>query len=157
MSGNTTSAGNHNGNKDMKVLKALSTATLLSLAIGTVAVAADLTVTVGPVKEAAGKLLLALYDKPDDFRQHSFKAMSEAARVGDMTVTFSDLEPGDYAVMVFQDVNDNGDLDNNMFGLPKEPWGGSLGDRQLFGAPTWSDAVISVPADGLAIAIKLNH
>ncbi len=32
-----------------------------------------------------------------------------------------DIEAGDYAVLVFQDDNDNGELDRNFIGIPREP------------------------------------
>lgn len=37
-----------------------------------------------------------------------------------ITVVFENLEPGDYAVSVIHDRNNNGKLDTNTLGIPKE-------------------------------------
>jgi uncharacterized protein (DUF2141 family) len=36
---------------------------------------------------------------------------------------FSDIKPGNYAIAVIHDENRNGELDTNMFGIPKEGYG----------------------------------
>jgi uncharacterized protein (DUF2141 family) len=39
------------------------------------------------------------------------------------TMAFTNLPAGDYAVVVFHDANDNGVIDHNLFGIPKEALG----------------------------------
>jgi uncharacterized protein (DUF2141 family) len=39
-----------------------------------------------------------------------------------MRFEFSDIKPGNYAIAVIHDENRNGELDTNMFGIPKEGW-----------------------------------
>jgi uncharacterized protein (DUF2141 family) len=117
--------------------------------------ASDLTITVTPVSESKGQLMLAVYDSELSFRKESVRAISQPAVTGDMTVTISKLPHGTYAVMVFQDLNENGKLDANLMGMPKEPWGGSLQGKTVFGAPGWSDTRFDLSASENAITINL--
>lgn len=46
---------------------------------------------------------------------------------GQAQLTFPDLPPGEYAVVVFHDENDNGQIDHSLLGLPVEALGFSNG------------------------------
>jgi uncharacterized protein (DUF2141 family) len=116
----------------------------------------SLDVTVSTVTQAAGEVLLAVYNAEDTFGKTSLLAMRKAAVEGDIEFSFSDLEPGEYAIMVFHDVNSNGELDTNLLGLPKEPWGASLQGKSIFGAPGWSDTRFELTDAGMAINITLR-
>ena len=54
-------------------------------------------------------------------------------------------------IMLFQDLNANGQLDKNPFGMPTEPWGAS-GKPALMG-PNWDSA--QVPYGAAPIRIEL--
>ncbi len=143
-----------------KVITTNKVCTLLSLitasALASTAMAADLTVTVTAVKKAEGEIMLAIYDSEGHFRKTESIATRKAAKIGDMVFTFPDLAAGNYAVMVFHDCNSNGELDTNLLGIPKEPWGGSLQGKSVFGAPGWSDAKFELTDTGKSINITLN-
>jgi uncharacterized protein (DUF2141 family) len=57
------------------------------------------------------------------------------------------------ALTLYQDLNNNGKLDTNPFGMPTEPWGSS-GKSSPLSAPTWDTA--QVPLDGNPIIVKLS-
>lgn len=134
------------------VFAALCVAAALPLA----AHAADLTLAIEPVAEAVGTIQVALYDNEANFRKQSVRALKLPATAGTMTVRIADLPTGDYAVMVFHDRNGNDKLDTNVMGIPKEPWGGSLGDKSVFGAPGWADVRFALKDDGATQRIKLS-
>ena len=141
--------------------KAMSkAATLLSLLTASVlsstVTAADLKVNISTIEKAEGEIMLAIYDSEDTFRQTESIASRRAAQPGEMVFSFPDLPAGTYAVMVFHDCNSNGELDANLLGIPKEPWGGSLQGKSVFGAPGWKDAKFQVPETGMSIEITLN-
>lgn len=142
----------------MTFLLALPRRAALSLAaaLPIAANAADLTLAIEPVAEATGTVQIALYDKEADFRKQSVRALKLPATAGTMTVRIADLPPGDYAVMVFHDRNGNDKLDTNAMGIPKEPWGGSLGDKSVFGAPGWADVRFALKDEGATQRIKLS-
>lgn len=56
-------------------------------------------------------------------------------------VTFKNLPFGTYALFAFHDENENGTVDHNIFGLPKEPLGFSNGFRVTIftGVPDFDD------------------
>ena len=55
-----------------------------------------------------------------------------------------DVPPGSWAVLAYQDENNNGELDRNLIGMPKEPYGFSRDARSKFGPPRFEDAVIEL-------------
>lgn len=125
-------------------------------AMSTLAIAAELDVTVGPVQEAEGEIMLAVYNNAESFSHTAFKARKATAATGDVSFSFKNLPAGEYAIMVFHDVNGNGELDTNLFGMPSEPWGGSLQGKQLFGPPQWEDARFELSDSGLSLTVKLH-
>jgi uncharacterized protein (DUF2141 family) len=139
-------------NSVQSTIVAATFATLLSAPM----TAADLVINIGPVEKAAGQLMVAIYDSKESFRETTSHAASLPAETGEMQFTFANLEAGDYAVLVYHDVNNNGNLDTNMLGMPKEPWGASLEGKMLFGAPDWAKTRFTVSDDGKTIKVFLN-
>lgn len=56
------------------------------------------------------------------------------------------LKPGRYAIKAFHDVNGDGRMNTNPFGLPTEPYAASNNARGAMKPPAWSDAVFTVVA-----------
>jgi uncharacterized protein (DUF2141 family) len=52
----------------------------------------------------------------------ALKAKSAPAQPGVTEVVIPALPPGDYAVVVLHDENENKRLDRGLFGIPKEQW-----------------------------------
>lgn len=74
-----------------------------------------------------------------------------------MTVKFSSIENGEYAVAVFQDQDLNDKLSSNFFGVPNEPFGFSNNKFGMFGPPNFSDVSFKVSESkksNLSIKIK---
>ncbi len=61
-------------------------------------------------------------------------------------VRFADLAPGQYAFRLFHDVNGDGEMNTNPFGIPTEPYAFSNNARGQFGPASWADAVFTVGA-----------
>ncbi len=69
-------------------------------------------------------------------------------------VVFNDLPPGEYAIMAFHDVDDNGKLNTDgAFGLPSEPYAFSNNPNTWFGPPKHRKCVFKVDGDR-AISIE---
>jgi uncharacterized protein (DUF2141 family) len=66
-----------------------------------------------------------------------------------------ELEPGNYAVSVHHDDNDNDKMDTNFIGIPKEPIGLSNGAVAKFGPPKYKDAVFTVGENVTEMPVKL--
>lgn len=78
------------------------------------------------------------------------------ARAGQVTFTTDALAAGTYAAQVMHDVNGNGQLDTNLVGMPREPWGMSNDARGNFGPPEFDDMRFELGADTV-ITIRLEQ
>ena len=131
---------------------------LLSLLVSSqLSFALDLKVQIDGIETLKGKLNLALYNSSE-----SWLDIKQAVRNSTLEVTskkleisYKNLDPGDYAVAVFQDLNKDGSLNFQFLPPgPSEPVG-FFGMKQLgFGPPAWSDAIFSLKSD-LTININL--
>ena len=72
-----------------------------------------------------------------------------------MVFTFEGLESGMYAVSLFHDENDNGKLDANFMGIPREPYAFSNNAKGFFGPPTFQDCQFEVVQGTKEIVISL--
>ena len=125
--------------------------TIAALLAGAAAVAADdvnLRVIATNVKSDQGKLYVWVYDKKDDWLSDRYRTQKSVAVAGNRSgdkVTLELLLPaGEYALSIFQDVNDDGKLERNFIGIPKEPAGLSNSLRPKFGPPKYKDAAFPV-------------
>ena len=135
-------------------------ATLLSTALllGGTAFAADgLHVTVSDIRNANGHVLLLVSPSAEawDGAAKPAAVARLAAVEGSIEHVFADLAPGDYAVQVMHDENDNGDLDSNFVGIPVEGYGFSQNPNVMRRA-TFDEARFALPAEGTAIPIRLR-
>ncbi|MEM6516171.1 MAG: DUF2141 domain-containing protein [Bacteroidota bacterium] len=83
-----------------------------------------LKVTVKDVKSKEGTMFFVLWTSNDGFPGELEKAC-KIEKVKDFgssaSYTFENLPYGDYAVAVFQDKDNNGELKKNFIGIPREP------------------------------------
>jgi uncharacterized protein (DUF2141 family) len=131
----------------------LATAGMTVMAADGADLAANLRVVATNVKSDQGKIYIWVYDQKDDWlsdRYRTQKSVTVAGNRTDDTVTMELLLPaGEYALSVFQDVNDDGKLARNFIGIPKEPAGLSNNLRPRFGPPKYKDAKFNLTAGTL--------
>lgn len=114
-----------------------------------------LTVEFDGIKQAKGtKVYVALYNSEDSFLKNPLKGVIVAVKNGKARAIIKDLKPGTYAVSSFYDKNDNGKMDTNFLGIPKEPTGLSNNAKARFGPPKYKDAKFEITADK---TIKINY
>ena len=97
---------------------------------------------------ASGTLVFQVYDSPNsfgDFRDPVVERRMESR--GDAEYAINDVPDTDIAVLVYFDANDNGTLDKNFIGIPREPIGLSNGYRPT-GPPSFQRAAFSTEAAG---------
>ena len=117
-----------------------------------------LTITVEGVLPSGGILRLGLYERK------GYGADSNPVRFADVpvklpvtVVTFTDVPPGDYAVMTYQDVNSNDRTDSNFLGIPTEPYGFSRNARPFLSKPSFDDARFTVSAGENSQTLRLQN
>ena len=134
----------------MSVIGSLSMILLLSQNVN----AADLTVNVSDVEQGKGHLLVALFEGKDNYNNgKSVQASKTKAEHAVESIVFKDLAEGEYAVKMYQDENDNDELDSNMMGIPKEGYGFS-NNVGMFGTPKYKETKFTVK-DNTIIEIDL--
>ena len=137
-----------------RLVACLSASLLLS---GAAAAADGLHVTVSDIRNADGHVLI-LVSPSNEAWEGSGKPAAVArlaAAEGSIEHVFPDLAPGDYAVQVMHDENDNGDLDSNFLGIPVEGYGFSQNPSVMRRA-TFDEARFALPAEGTAITVRLR-
>jgi uncharacterized protein (DUF2141 family) len=132
----------------------------------------SLTITIDGLRRSGGTVLVGLYDSRASFDraielagEFGFlndpnRVAGAALRANDMLrggVTFRNLPPGRYAVILFHDENGNGRLDKNFWGVPTEPYGFSNNAQGLLGPPSFKEAALSLDGGDQAIAIDLVY
>lgn len=105
--------------------------------------AASIEVKVQGVTGGKGQVKVAVCDK-STFLKDCLHTASAPALQGETVVTVRDVPPGTWAVLSYQDENDNGKLDRNVIGIPKENYGFSRDARGRFGPPSFEDAAFEV-------------
>ncbi|MEW6539204.1 MAG: DUF2141 domain-containing protein [Pseudomonadota bacterium] len=122
-----------------------ATAPVLALAaaltVAAPAFAADLTVAF-PSAAPQGHIMLAVFNSEANYGgegQPVQVAMLDAAG-GQTSVTFDGLPDGDYAVRAFHDLNGDGKMNTNPFGMPVEPFAFSNNAVGNMGPASWERA-----------------
>ena len=83
---------------------------------------ADITVIVSGIRSDAGRIHVDICTEATFLKPCPWSAEAPA-RKGAVTVVVRGVPPGRYAVQAYHDANGNGDLDQGIFGIPKEGLG----------------------------------
>lgn len=124
------------------------------------ALAGELSVTVTNFEpKAGGQLRAAIYDSPESFDKAADPIAAVLVRqvVDGSHVAIGPLPPGRYAIRVFQDINGNGKVDTNLFGMPTEPIGFSNDAMGSMGPPSFDAAAVTLGETQAVTAIKLRR
>jgi uncharacterized protein (DUF2141 family) len=110
---------------------------------------------------ADGHLYIAVYDSGETWLGEETvlerQVVIADAREGELVTTELDLPPGEYALSIFYDSNDNGELDTNFIGIPKEPIALSNNARARFGPPKYKDAVFTLGTEPVVQRINMEE
>jgi uncharacterized protein (DUF2141 family) len=143
------------------------------LLLATPSEAGELRVEVEGIRSTTGTILVGLYDSavgfnraiegcdkggflndPDRVAGVALKA--NAARTA--AVTFGNIEPGRYAIILLHDENGNARLDRNGWGVPSEPYGFSNDARGFLGPPSFAAAAMTLDGgDRTAVVTLVFH
>lgn len=117
----------------------------------------NLTVNIENLKNNDGDILVGLYDNPSNFPRKVATGKVIKVTEKEMHVTFPDIKPGNYAVSVLHDENQNKDLDQGKLGIPKEGYGFSNNVMGVMGPPSFKKARFHVPEGDSSITIKMKY
>ena len=114
-----------------------------------------LTIEVNGLSNSKGNVHVGLYRKQDDFPDIKGTFKNKIQLASEKKLVFENLPQGNYAVAVFHDLNKNGKMDTNLFGVPTEKYGFSNNARSTFSAPDFEDAAFNLSENRkISITIK---
>lgn len=143
-------------NQKTKFMKNLMTVALL-LAASSAWAQGQLEVVVKNVKEEKGAIRVGIFRDDKTFMKDAWLGKVVKATTGEVKVVFENVPAGTYAVSIVHDSNENGELDSNAFGIPKEGFGFSNDAMGMFGPPSFQKASVAVGAGSQAISITLRY
>ena len=100
-----------------------------------------------------GTVMASLHSSDTFMKGAGIIDLKEKATKGTVTLTFKNVKPGTYAIMVLHDENDNNRMDFHESGMPKENYGMS-GNAMPMGPPTFSDAKFEVANEDMELTIR---
>jgi len=120
--------------------------------------AADLKIQLTNLGKETGKVMLNLLRNEAQMnnQEPAEASMMLNPAADGVSLTLHNLPAGTYGVQVMHDENGNGELDANLVGIPKEPWGFSNNAKGKFGPPKWEDVQFSIEEETVVQTISLN-
>ena len=116
-------------------------------------------IVVTEIRSAEGSVIITLHRSSKKFPSDP-SAILLSSRVkavaGGLEVTFPRVPDGDYAVAIHHDENDDGEMNYNLLGIPKEGFGFSGNKPVLFGAPSFENAKISISEDA-KVPVRMKY
>ncbi|MBN2273173.1 MAG: DUF2141 domain-containing protein [Bacteroidales bacterium] len=103
----------------------------------------NLTVTVMDIRNNKGLVGIKLLDKKKNVVSGKYVPIRNETA----SIVFSNLSSGRYAVNIFHDENQNGQMDYNWLKLPKEGFGFSGETKKLLGAPKYEEMLFFIISD----------
>jgi uncharacterized protein (DUF2141 family) len=109
------------------------------------------------LKSDKGSILAAVYASEAAYGGGApIRAVKAEIANGAASVEIPGLAPGSYAVKSFHDLNGDGKLAFNMFGLPTEPVAFSNNAKIKGKAPSWSETAFAVGAGRTTQSITID-
>ena len=136
--------------------KTLIAAALGALIIAPLANAAPLTITVDNIQSQTGTIRLGVYDEAGYKGGDAVNGANISVDAATASVTLEGIAPGEYGIKLYHDVDGDGDMNTNPFGMPTEPFAFSNNAVGRFGPATWAAAKFEITEEGAVQTIDLN-
>ncbi len=122
-----------------------------------------ITAAIDGLQGSSGYLRVSLYASSTDFpdgvplARRDIPLQALGTKAFPLTITFSGLRPGAYAVCAFHDRDGSGKLTQSFLGIPEEEWGMSGNPRPQLRVPRFGEARIDLKAqEAKLISITLH-
>lgn len=125
------------------------------------AAAEEVVIAVNGLRSAEGSVRACMTKQEDIFPKcikdpASHRKVVKAAD-GTVTIRFTGVDPGEYAVALLHDENDNGKADRALGMMPKEGYGFSRDAKVRMGPPDFKDAVFEHTDGRQDLAIRMRY
>ncbi len=113
------------------------------------------------LRSSKGDVLVSLFDSKQGFpSEHAaaFRSCSVGATTNAaISVTFTNLPAGKYAVAVCHDENADGKMNRRMFGPPVEGWAVHRAQKPRLGPPKFEESAFGVSTADVEVVIHLVY
>ena len=144
---------------------------LVSLLLGSLTLSAAISAPrVAPTTEKVTVVITALASTQSVVKINFYNAPEKFLKTGQMAIRLVvkpegkssitvpvELTPGEWAVAISQDTNNNDKLDKNFLGIPTEPYAFSNNVRPRFAAPVFEECKFKVDGPGKVVSIALKE
>jgi uncharacterized protein (DUF2141 family) len=120
---------------------------------------ASIELRVENAKNDQGFVRVLLFNQSEGFPSQADKAIRMAnltIKNKVATVTFEDLNPGNYAIAVFHDSTNTGKIRTNLLGYPTDRYGFSNNAAGLMGPPAFDKAAVKITTGKNLITISMR-
>ncbi len=118
---------------------------------------ASIAVTLTGIKDVKGVVTAGLFNSEDGYKNGGTVRGVRVDVASDILIfNYENLPDGEYAIKLFHDVNGNGEMDTNLFGIPTEPYAFSNNAIGSMGPAKWKDAKFTISNGDNTHAMKLN-
>jgi uncharacterized protein (DUF2141 family) len=118
---------------------------------------ASLTVSFTGLSKPGGAIMAGVFDSREAFDgDRPVQGVRIPVTGASASQTITGLKPGRYAIKAYHDVNGDGRMNTNPFGMPTEPYAASNNAPSRMGPPAWADAVIDLVAGDNVHTIRID-
>ncbi len=111
---------------------------------------ASVKVKVTKVSSKKGEIYAAMFASEKGFPENpdaAYKVARATAVNGTALLEFTNVPKGTYAIALFHDTNNDGELNTNFIGIPKEGYGVSNNVKNLFSGPGYKQCAFQHSAE----------
>lgn len=118
----------------------------------------QLAIEIQNIEVVEGYIRIGVFNSEEKFlkRNSTFKNYIIAVESNTETIVIDDLPKGEYAFILYHDINSDGKMNRKFIGIPKEPFGFSNNVRPKLAKPTFEECKF-VLEDNLELKIKLGY
>ncbi|OYQ47457.1 DUF2141 domain-containing protein [Flavobacterium aurantiibacter] len=116
------------------------------------------TLKITNVQNATATIHIGFYKKENEFptqQKHSFAKELIPSKTGEIIITWDDVPEGEYALAIYQDIDNNGRMKSNLFGYPKEPFAFTQNFKPKMSKPKFDQCKITFDAINNMFEVKL--
>jgi uncharacterized protein (DUF2141 family) len=119
--------------------------------------AATFTLTIVGVNNNQGSVRAALFNSEKNFLEAPTYGQIVTANKDSVVIIFKDVVNGAYAISIMHDENNNGKLDTNIVGIPKEGFGFGNDSLGTFGPPSFEKAKVVILSPQSTHTMKMRY
>lgn len=133
---------------------------ILALTMSSSTPTASVNILLKGTTEGRGRIHVAIFADAASYeagRGGVFEQVISVQRAGETYQCLAaELPAGNYAIAAYHDVNDNGELDTNLMGIPQEPYAFSNGASAKWRRPSFEEVAVPVSEGRREVTLLLK-